>query len=125
MRFVQMEATTLLIREKRLNPKSFAIQATGVLGCSHIRDQIDGLFIPLCPTTNEHNRTLRHPGKQHLRYLNQGSWLDTRPQAVETKGLAAPPRRPVATRAAHIRPASAPHSALQARPTKHAIPTQH
>src|SRR5882672_4321604 len=45
MRFVQMEATTLLIREKCLDPKSLAIQATGVLGCSHIRDQIDGLFI--------------------------------------------------------------------------------
>src|SRR5467141_1788702 len=65
MRFVQMEATTLLIREKCLNPKSFAIQATSVLGCSHIRDQIDGRFLPLCPTTNEHNRTIRFPGKQH------------------------------------------------------------
>src|SRR2546426_5123834 len=85
MRLVQMEATTLLLREKRLNPKSFAIQATGVLGCSHIRDQIDGLFLPLCPTTNAHNRTILFPGKQHLRSLNEASWLDTRPQGVSSQ----------------------------------------
>src|SRR5438128_12008820 len=109
MRFVPMEATTLLLREKRLNPQAFALQATGVLGCSHIRDHIDGLFLPLCPTTNAHNRPIRFPGKQHLRSLHEGAWLDPRPQGVETKGRAGPPREPVATSAARIRPASRLH----------------
>jgi len=120
-----MEATTLLLREQRLNPKAFAIQATGVLGCSHIRDHIDGLFLPLCPTTHAQNRPIRFPGKQHLRSLNEGAWLATRPQGVETKGLAVPPRRPVATRAAHRRPACVLHWVLQARPIACAIAKEH
>src|SRR6266487_5065552 len=121
MRLVPMEATTLLLREKRLNPKAFAIQATGVLVCSHIRDPIDGLFLPLCPTTHAHNRPIRFPGKQHLRSLNEGARLAARPQGVETKGLAVPPRRPVATRPAHIRPAGVLSRVWQAGPIKCAI----
>jgi hypothetical protein len=125
MRFVPMAATTRLIRAKRLNPKSFALQATGVLGCSPMRDHIDGRFLPLCPTTHEQHRTLRCTGPPPLRSRKAGSWLETRPQGVETTGRAVPPRRPVATRAAHRRPACVLPGWLQARPLAGAIAKAH
>jgi len=113
------------LRLDYLNPTSFALQATGVRGCSPMRDQIERLFLPLCPTTNAHHRPIRFPGKQPLRYLKEGSWLATRPQGVETQGLAVPPRRPVATRAAHLRPAGVLHGVLPARPLACALAKAH
>src|SRR2546425_10648171 len=121
MRFMQMKAATFLVREKGFYPKSLCVQATRLLGCVHIRDQIQGRFTSLCPTTDEHNGTIRFARKPHLRSRDEGAWLATRPQGVETKGLAVPPRRPVATRPAHIRPAFALYRVLQAGPIKCAL----
>ena len=54
------------LRLDDLNQQSFGLQATGVLGCSQIRDHIDGLFLALCPTTEKPNRTIRFTCTQHL-----------------------------------------------------------
>src|SRR5712691_3098865 len=67
MRWMQMEAPTFLIREKRLDPKSLGIHATRFLCGSHIGDQRERLLISLCPATEQHNRTIIFPGKQPLR----------------------------------------------------------
>src|SRR5438309_11044177 len=114
MRFMPMKAATFLVREKGFSPKSLGVQATRLLGCVHIRDHIQGLFTSLCPTTDEHNGTIRFARKPHRRSRDEGAWLATCPQGVETNGLAVPPRRPVATRPAHRRPAFALYRVSQA-----------
>src|SRR5438034_7128591 len=124
MRFMQMKASAFLVREKGFYPKSLGVQATRLLGCVHIRDQIQGRFTSLCPTTDEHNGTIRFAREPHLSQRDEGAWLATRPQGVEPKGLAVPPCRPVAPRPAHIRPACALDRVLQAGPIKFAIAKQ-
>ena len=121
MRFMQMKASTFLVREKGFYPKALGVQATRLRGCVHIRDQIQGRFTSLGPTTDEHNGTIRFARQPHLRSRDEGAWLATRPQGVETKCLAVPPRRPVATRPAHVRPAFALDRLLQAGPIAFAI----
>src|SRR2546430_13229958 len=74
MRFMQMKASTFLVREKGFYPKSLCVQATRLLGCVHIRDHIEGRFTSLCPTTDEHNGTIRFARKPHLRSRDEGAW---------------------------------------------------
>ena len=121
MRFVQMKASTFLVREKGFYPTSLGVLATRLLGGVHMRDERQGLFPSLCPTTDEHNGTISCARKPYLRSRAEGAWLAPRPQGVETKGLSVPPRRPVATRPAHIRPACVLYRLLQAGPIKFAI----
>ena len=116
-----MKASTFLVREKGCDPKSLCVQATRLLGCVHIRDQIQGLFPSLCPPTDAHNGTILCARKPHLRSRDAGAWRAPRPHGVETTGLAVPPRRPVAPRPAHLRPACALSRLLQAGPIKFAI----
>src|SRR5262249_20440331 len=71
MRFMQMKTSTFLVREKGFDPKSLGVQATRLLGCVHIRDQIQGRFTSLCPTTDEQNRTILCTCK---RTRLQGEW---------------------------------------------------
>src|SRR5712691_7153572 len=58
MRFMQMESTTFLVREKGLDPKAFRIQATCLVCRGYIREQIERVFIPFCPATEKHNRAI-------------------------------------------------------------------
>jgi hypothetical protein len=63
MRFMEMESSTFLIREKRFNAKSFGIETTRFFCRSHIRDQMERIFLSFCPATYEHHRAiglLRH-----------------------------------------------------------------
>ena len=58
MRFVQMEASAFLVREKGFDAESFGIKVAGNLGSIHIRDQIQRRFAPFTPTTDDHNGTI-------------------------------------------------------------------
>jgi hypothetical protein len=52
---MNMETAAFLVGEKSLDADALLIQATRLLGCCQIADQIQGLVIPLGPTTPHHD----------------------------------------------------------------------
>jgi hypothetical protein len=61
-----MESSAFLVCEKGLDAEALLIQATRLLGCRQIADQIHGLVIPLGPTTPHHDGTIRLAGNLDL-----------------------------------------------------------
>jgi len=82
---VQKETATFLVREKSFNAKAFGIQPTRLLGGSQVGHQIQRVFIAFGPTTDEHHRTIRFLGKEHLRAVDKRARLDTPSHGIEAK----------------------------------------
>src|SRR6266851_2249669 len=90
MRFMQMESTTFLVREKGPDPKAFRIQATCLVCRGYIREQIERVFLPFCPATEKHNRAIGVFRHADIRSRDEGPWLDTGCHGVATAALAVP-----------------------------------
>jgi hypothetical protein len=54
------------LRLDYLNPKPFGIPATCLICRSDVRNQIQGVLIPFCPATEQHNRPIGCFGKAHI-----------------------------------------------------------
>ena len=80
------------------------IHVTRLLGGRQIADQIQGLLIPLGPTTQHHDGTIRLSRDIDILELNQLPRLETCPSSIEAKGLALPRRRRAHGRTADIGP---------------------
>src|SRR5207247_8462353 len=98
---MNMEPSAFLVCEKGLDAESLFIQATGLLCCGHIADQIQRLLIPLGPTTQHHDGTISISCDMDFLSLDQPAWLETRPQGIEAKRLAVPHRPPSNSRVAN------------------------
>ncbi len=98
MRFMQMEAATCLVREKGFNPKPFRIQVTRLVCRGHIREQIQRVFIPFGPATEEPERTIGFFRYAHIPQRDQGPWLDARGHGLAPEVLAIPRDGDVAPR---------------------------
>src|SRR5919202_2696300 len=105
MRLMNMTSSTFLVGEKSLNTEALFIQATGFLCGGHIADHVQRLMIPLGPTTQYHDGTIRLACDMDVFDLDQSAWLETRPQRVEAKRRAIPRRRRAHGRAAGVGPA--------------------
>src|SRR2546428_10592989 len=104
MRLMNMETATFLVCEKGLDAEALCIKATGFLCCGHIADQIQRLVIPLGPTTQHHDGTIRLSCDMDVLDLDQSAWLETRPQGIEAKRRAVPRRCRAHGRAACVGP---------------------
>src|SRR4029453_13852536 len=104
MRFVEMEATTFLIRKKGLDPEAFGIQATRLVCRGHIRDQMERRFIPCGPTTKEHHRAVGGFRYAHLRECDQGPRLATGRHGLAAEVLPIPHPGDVTPRSDHVGP---------------------
>ena len=121
MRLVNMETSTFLVCKKGLDAEPFFIQATRLLCCGHIADQIQRLLISLGPTTQHHDGTIRLACAVDLLQLNQPAWLETRAERIKAEGLALPPRHGARGRATRVGPARLLQRLLQSRPIEFAI----
>src|SRR5262245_42371324 len=104
MRLMNMESSTFLVCKKGLNTEALCIQATGFLCYRHIPDHIQGLLIPLGPTTQHHDWTIGLSCHMDVLKRNQAAWLETHPQGIEAKRRAVPRRRRAQGRAADVGP---------------------
>src|SRR5436309_7921730 len=98
MRFVEMEATTFLIGKKGLDPEAFGIQATRLVCRGHIRAQMERLFLPFGPATEEPHRAIGGCRDAHIRALDQGPRLDTGHHGLASEALPVPPHGDVTPR---------------------------
>src|SRR5712691_4203887 len=124
MRFMQMESTTFLVREKGLDPKAFRIQATCLVCRGYIREQIERVFIPFCPATEKHNRAIGVFRHADIRSRDEGPWLDTGCHGVATEALAVPHDDDITPRPDYIGPVILLHRVRETRPIKCAIAQQ-
>src|SRR6266581_7443363 len=122
MRLVNMETSTFLVGEKGLDAETLLIIAARLLCGVHIADQIQRLLIPLGPTTQYHDRPIGITGKLHLLSFDEGAWFATRPQGIETEGLAFPRRHGAQGRAAGVGPARLVQRGLQRCSVELAVP---
>src|SRR6516164_9172474 len=125
MRFVQMESTTFLVREKSFDPKAFRIQAACLFGSVHIADQIQRLLIAFSPATEEQNGTISFSGHGCLRECDEGARLDIPAHGIEAKSRTVPRRCHVTPRTAHVGPPRRLQRVLQVCAIKFAITKQH
>src|SRR5215813_11763701 len=113
---MNLEPTTFLVPKKSLNPEALLIQATGFLCWRHITDHIQGLLIPLGPTTQHHAGTIALSCAMGVLKRNQSAWLETRPQGREAKRRAVPRCCRAHGRAADGGPARLMECGLERRP---------
>src|SRR2546428_12775970 len=98
MELMQREAATFLIREKGFDPKTFGIQATRLVCRGHIRHQIQRVFLPFRPATEEPHRPIRGFRHAHIAPLDEGPWLDPGSHGLTTEAVPVPPEGDVASR---------------------------
>src|ERR1700756_98510 len=104
MRLMNMEPSTFLVCEKGLNTESLFIQATGFLCCGQIADHIQRLVIPLGPTTQHHDWTIRLARVVDLLALDQLARFETRAERIQAEGRALPRCHGARGRATRVRP---------------------
>src|SRR5215510_1902941 len=102
---MNMAAAAFLVCEKGLDAEALLIPATRRLGCRQIADQIQGLVIPLGPTTPHHDWPIRLACDRDLFELNQPSRSDTRASHIKANDLTLPWRRRAHGRTTHVGPA--------------------
>src|SRR5262250_3816464 len=100
-----MEPAAFLVCKKGLDAETLLIIAARLLRGLHITDYIEGLVIPLGPTTQHHHWPIGIPRDLHLLELDEGPRLATGAQGIQAKGLAFPRRHGTLGRAACIAPA--------------------
>ena len=122
---MNMEASTFLVCEKGLDAESLFIQATGLLCCGQIADQIQRLLIPFGPTTQQQDWPICLACDVDLLSLDQPTRLETRASGIEAEGLALPRRHRARGRAARVGPARLLQCLLQPRPIEFSIAQQH
>src|SRR5215470_16716336 len=125
MRFVQMESTTFLVREKSFDPKAFRIQAACLFGSVHIADQIQRLLIAFSPATEEQNGTIGFSCHECLGECDKGARLDTPAYGIEAKSRPVPRRCHMTPRTAHVGPPRLLQCVLQVCTIKFAIAQQY
>ena len=113
MRFVQMETTTFLVREKGLDPEAFGVQATRLVCRGHIREQMERFFLPFGPATQEHHRAIGGCRYAHIGERDQRPWCDTGGHRLAPEVLPIPQDRDVASRPDHVGPAIGLHGVLE------------
>src|SRR5215468_10910327 len=105
MRRVDMDTSTCLVCDKRLDAEALCIPATGGLGWGHLAAPIQRFVIAFGPTTQPQDWTIRRACAVDLRERAQPAWLATRPSRLEAAGLALPRRHGARGRAARVGPA--------------------
>src|SRR4030095_6371242 len=125
MRFVEMEATTFLIRKKGLDPEACRIQATRLVCRGHIRDQRERLFISFGPATEEPRRAIGGFRHASICELDESPRLETGRHGLTPKALPVPPHSAVALRADHVGPMIVLQGVLQRRAIALAIAQQY
>src|SRR5215475_10631161 len=121
MRLMNMETATFLVCEKGLDAEPLFIQATGFLCCGHIADQIQRLVIPLGPTTQPQDWSIRLACDVDLLALDQPARLETRAERIQAEGLTLPCRYGARGRATRVGPARLLQRLLQPRPIEFSI----
>ena len=125
MRFMEMKASTFLIREKRFDAKAFGIATTRLFCGGQIREQMERLFIPFRPATEEHHRPIGFLRHADIRQLDEGPRLDTGGHGLAPEGLPVPQHGDVASRPHHIGPMIVLHGLLERGAIALAIAQQH
>src|SRR2546426_11391649 len=113
------------LRLDYLDPKTFGIQATRLVCRGHIRHQIQRVFIPFRPATEEHHRPIRCFRHAHIAQLDEGPWLDTGSHGLTTEAVPVPPDGDVASRPDDVGPAILLHGVLERGAIELAIAQQH
>src|SRR5918994_428611 len=113
---MNMETSTFLVCEKGLDAEPLFIPATGFLGCGHIADQIQWLLIPLGPTAQQQDWTIRLACDVDLLALDQPARLETRAERIQAEGLTLPCRHGARGRATRVGPAHLLERLLEPRP---------
>ena len=92
-RLMPRASATLLSREQGLDPQSLRLHAPGLCSGSPRAHHRARRFLPCCPPTDAHTRTIIFPCKAPGRSRAHGPRLTTRPHGVKAQGLAVPRRR--------------------------------
>src|SRR4030095_15106404 len=107
--------------EKGLDAEALFIPATGCLCSGPIPDHIPRLLIPLGPTTQPQDGTIRLSGAVDLLQLDQPARLETRAERLQAAGRTLPRRPGPRGRATRVGPARLLQPLLESRPIACAI----
>src|SRR6516165_7185248 len=99
-----MEAATFLVCEKGFNPQPFRIQATCLVCGRQIREQIQWLFIPFGPATEEHAWPISLCRNVYILQRDESAGLDTGGHRLAPKVVPLPLNGDVAPCADHVGP---------------------
>jgi hypothetical protein len=113
------------LRLDYLDAKSFGIVITRLFCRGHIREQMERLFIPFRPATEEHHRPIGFLRHADIRQFDQGPRLDTGGHGLAPEGLAVPHHGDVASCPDHIGPIIVLHGVLERGAIELAIAQQH